>query len=282
MPERPDLEYVVPRLVDALVGKRITGVGNNDPVVLRLAVPGELSGLLTGRTFTGVVRHLQAVRLFLEPDDLEIVVVPMLAGRFRLEPASKKAQRRDCVWWELEDGQALRYHDAKRMGKVYVIRAGDLAKVPKHDKPGIDVLSPEFTVARLRAMAKKRRDQVRVFLMDKSALDAFGNAYADEVLFAAGLHPKLRANQLTEDEVTRLHAAMQQVLRDALAEIERQAPPLDAKVRDFLSVRLREGPCPQCGATLRKAGVRGYDSYFCPECQPDRTARGFVDWRKTR
>ena len=38
--------------------------------------------------------------------------------------------------------------------------------------------------------------------------------------------------------------------------------------------------CPRCGAKVRKAGVRGMDSYLCPRCQPE-TRPGLVDWRKT-
>ena len=39
-------------------------------------------------------------------------------------------------------------------------------------------------------LAQGRREQLKVFLMNKDLVDSFGNAYADEVCFAAGLHPK--------------------------------------------------------------------------------------------
>ena len=43
-----------------------------------------------------------------------------------------------------------------------------------------------------------------------------------------------------------------------------------AKVRDHLEVRNRSGdPCPACGTTIRRTGVLGYDSFFCPKCQPE-------------
>ena len=51
------------------------------------------------------------------------------------------------------------------------------------------------------------------------------------------------------------------------------------KIRDFLKVRLKEN-CPRCGAVIRKAGVKGMDSYFCPRCQPA-TRPGLVDWNRT-
>ncbi|MFT7520747.1 MAG: formamidopyrimidine-DNA glycosylase, partial [Kiritimatiellia bacterium] len=113
------------------------------------------------------------------------------------------------------------------------------------------------------------------------AIDSLGNAYADEVLFAAGLHPKTRCNKVDEQQAVRLHGALVQVLTAAIAEIERRQPDLDVKVRDFLKVRNRKGePCSTCGGRIRTAGVRGHDAFFCPTCQPDSTGRAFVDWRK--
>ena len=52
-------------------------------------------------------------------------------------------------------------------------------------------------------------------------------------------------------------------------EVERAGRPLEDKVRDHVKVRNRLGqPCPVCGTTIRRVGVLGYDSFFCPRCQP--------------
>ena len=144
---------------------------------------------------------------------------------------------------------------------------------------GIDVLSPEFTRERFVSLLKRRRDQVRLFLMDKRALDSIGNAYADEILFEAGLHPKTFCRTLSHDDAVALHDAIVKVMQEAVDEVARRAEPIDVKVRDFLKVRLRD-VCPRCGSKVRKAGVRGMDAYFCPHCQPA-TRSGLVDWTKT-
>jgi len=146
----------------------------------------------------------------------------------------------------------------------------------------VDVLGPAFTVQTLASILKPRREQVKIVLMDKSALDAMGNAYADEVLWHAGVHPKLPAYKLTQDQVASLHAAIIQVLGHARDEIRLRAPPLDEKVRDFLHVRGRVGPCDHCGTKLRTLGVRGHGAYFCPNCQSEGAKVGIVDWRKAR
>ncbi|HEY7411932.1 MAG TPA: zinc finger domain-containing protein, partial [Vicinamibacteria bacterium] len=124
-----------------------------------------------------------------------------------------------------------------------------------------------------------RRDQVRAFLLDKKALDSLGNAYADEILFAAGIHPKTWCRSLDHEQAVRLHDAVVAVMRAAVDEVARRAEPIEVKVRDFLQVR-RKDTCPRCGAKIRKAGVRGMDAYFCPRCQPE-TRPGLVEWTRT-
>jgi formamidopyrimidine-DNA glycosylase len=170
------------------------------------------------------------------------------------------------------------------MGKAYVIEAGRWDHVPGLAAIGVDVLDARaFTRAAFRALVKKRKDQVKVFLMDKSALDALGNAYADEVLWEARIHPKTFARSLDDEEIDRLHDAVASVLGAARDEVARRAPPLDEKVRDFLKVRNRHGaPCPRCATKIRKAGVHGHDAFYCPECQPDERRSALVDFRKVK
>ena len=132
-------------------------------------------------------------------------------------------------------------------------------------------------------LAAVRRDQARVFIMDKSAIDALGNAYADEVLFAAGIHPKTWVRRLSSAELDRLHDAIVKVLTEARDTIQAEEPDLDVKLRDFLKVRNRhKKPCPVCGTHIRRAGVRGYDSFFCPSCQPSTRKTSIVDWSKSK
>ena len=144
---------------------------------------------------------------------------------------------------------------------------------------GIDILSPQFTRERFVSLLKHRRDQVRAFLLDKKALDSLGNAYADEVLFESGIHPKTFCRSIGHDDAVRLHEAIVKVMTEAVAEVARRGEPIEVKVRDFLKVRLKD-TCPRCGSKIRRAGVRGMDAYFCPRCQPA-TRTALVDWTRT-
>jgi formamidopyrimidine-DNA glycosylase len=244
-------------------------------VVLRLTVRGNLS-LLLGRTLAEVLRksHFLVFRF----EGLDLAVNPMLAGRFRLAAPGEPDERSLGFALGLGDTE-LRYLDDKKMGKAYLIATDDWKAVPGLQTGGIDLLSPEFTRERFVSLLKHRRDQVRVFLLDKKALDSLGNAYADEVLFEAGIHPKTFCRSLSHEDGVRLHDAIVKVMAEAVTEVERRGEPIEVKVRDFLKVRRKE-ICPRCGGKIRTAGVRGMDAWFCPRCQPA-TRAGLVDWTRT-
>jgi len=284
MPELPDLVHVEAGLRAAVVGKHITAARTGDPTVLRIMVPEPFPGVLVGRTLAGVERRGHFMRFALD-NDLVIVVNAMLVGRYRLVPPGAEPSKKDPRSLALAlvfDGGApeLQYLDDKRMGKVYVARAADEQTIPIYGQLGADVLSPAFTREAFGALIARRRDQVRAFLMDKRALASIGNAYADEILFAAGLHPKTFCSKLAPAEVDALHAAIGRVLTDAIAEIRKRDEPIEVKVRDFLKVRGRDGkPCVVCGTTIRAVRVGDGDACFCPHCQRE-TRKLFVNWTR--
>jgi len=284
MPELPDLVHVEAELRAAVAGKHITAARTGDPTVLRIMVPEPFPGVLVGRTLAGVERRGHFMRFALD-NDLVIVVNAMLVGRYRLVPPGAEPSKKDPRSLALAlvfDGGApeLQYLDDKRMGKVYVARAADEQTIPIYGQLGADVLSPAFTREAFGALIARRRDQVRAFLMDKRALASIGNAYADEILFAAGLHPKTFCSKLAPAEVDALHAAIGRVLTDAIAEIRKRDEPIEVKVRDFLKVRGRDGkPCVVCGTTIRAVRVGDGDACFCPHCQRE-TRKLFVNWTR--
>lgn len=282
MPELPDLVHIEAKLRPALVGRRIDAARTGDPLVLRIMVRDPFPGVLVGRQVEEVVRRGHFVCIGLDQGYL-IAVNLMLAGRFFLVPAGDgKAPKALALALEIQGGQELRIVDDVHMAKVYVTRRELVDQIPVLGKLGVEILSADFTLERFRKLIAKRRDQVRQFLMDKTAVASVGNAYADEILFAARLHPKTFCSKLAPEEVGRLYQATVKVMGDAIAEIARRDPPVDAKLRDFLAVRGRDGkPCPTCGTTIRAVRVGDGDACFCPQCQPTER-KLFVDFSKLK
>jgi len=298
MPELPDLEYLVKHLRPGLVGRRILSVSIHEPIVLRVLLPGAFAELLVGDEFETVERHGPFLRFGLRlaagqspalgfeqaptqgEKRYDLVMHLMLAGRLRLARSNEKRLAHEAFSLALDDGSSLAYGDEKCMGKVYLCEAGRFESIPGYLSQGLDVRGPDFDYAAFSRLIAKKRCQVRVFIMDQSALSAIGNAYADEVLFEAGLHPKTLCSSLAEADKKKLFDSIVKVLAWGIEEVERAGKPLEEKVRGHMRVRNRAGQaCPICGTTIRKAGVLGFDSFFCPRCQKDRSGRG-LDWNK--
>jgi formamidopyrimidine-DNA glycosylase len=283
VPELPDLVHVEDVLARAVVGKRIAAARTGDPLVLRVMVREPFPDVLVGKRLEEVRRRGHFMRFLLE-GGLVVVVNAMLVGKYKLLAPGATRPKKDPVSLGLalvfDDALELQYLDDRRMGKVYVAAADDEGTIPVYGQLGIDPTSPAFTREAFGKLIAKRRDQVRRFLMDKAALASIGNAYADEILFAAKLHPKTFCNKLTPAETGALFEAIPRVLVAAIAEIRKRDEPIEIKVRDFLAVRGRDGkPCLVCGTTIRAVRVGDGDACFCPHCQP--TGRKlFVDFSK--
>jgi formamidopyrimidine-DNA glycosylase len=295
MPELPDLVYLEKRLSSLLVGQRVTRVDIKDPVVIRMLLPGDFAQTLIDAEFTGVRRHGPFL-VFTLSGNLELIIHPMLAGRLQWTkveeeiptPHSKKSMGNRGRMFSLEcvanqtnaELHRLQYLDDKKMGKVYLTHSGEYTQIPRFREQGPDLLSPAFTLEYFWRQMQSSRKQVRVLIMDQTVVSCIGNAYADEILFCAGIHPKTFCYQLIEADIARLHQCIIEVMRWGIAEIAKAKPPLEAKVRDFMRVRNRKDqPCPRCGTKIRRAGVLGYDTFFCPTCQPLKREQ-FIDWSK--
>ncbi len=275
MPELPDLEYIVSKLTPRVSGRTITGVTMREPIVIRMLLPnaGGFADALPGRTMEALSRRGPFLHFTLSGGTrggaaADLIVHNMLAGRLQICAPEVKALPYLCFSLELDSGEVLRYGDEKKMGKVYLTPAGAWDAVPGFREQGVDIMSAEFTWERFDAIMGKRRHQARVFLMDQAAISAIGNAYADEILFAARIHPKTACSSLAPEQRRALYDAIRSVMAWAIQEVETAAQPIEAKIREHVKVRNRKDePCPVCGTKIRRAGVLGYDSFFCPSCQ---------------
>jgi formamidopyrimidine-DNA glycosylase len=266
MPEWPDLHVVRGRLEQALVGHEIVLVRIGDPLVLRSTLPVET--FLAHQRFVAV-RHRGKFLIF-DLDRGRIVVNPMLAGIFELADAEAKLSRSTALSLVLENGVDLRYRDDKRMGKVHVVALDD----DLHDVHGFAQLGPDagdfaWSEREFADRARATRRELRNLLQDQTFLAGIGNAYADEILWEAKLHPKRRVVTLSDEEMSRFYGSLRHVIARGTAEVEEGLPPeLGTKIRDHMQVRLQKGkPCPRCGTPIVKTRHGLDDMYLCPRCQ---------------
>jgi formamidopyrimidine-DNA glycosylase len=267
MPELPDLEVIREYLAPRLAGVAIAAAEVRRPLVVRNLLDGDAADHLTGRRFAGVERRGKFLLLPLA-DGPTVVVNPMLAGRFHYGAPLPRHRKRDALVLGLANGQELRYHDAKDMGKVYL--TDDLSQVPTFATLGPEANDPALTLDAFRERLRRHHGEIKGVLTNQAFVAGIGNAYADEICWRAGIYPFRHRPSLTAEEVASLHGAMQAVLVEAIEAIRaRVGDAIDVEVRDFLAVHGKaEQPCPRCGAPISKVTRQRRTTNFCRTCQP--------------
>ena len=160
---------------------------------------------LVGHEFVTLRRHGKFL-LFATDDDRLLVVNPMLTGRFHWAEPTERRRPMTALVLGFADGHQLRYFGARRMGRWYLVPTADLASVPQFAELGPDAMTvgEDELVVRL----KRHPGQIKSTLTNQKFIAGIGNAYSDEILWEAGLHPHRRLATMDEADLRRLFAAM--------------------------------------------------------------------------
>ena len=267
MPEIPDLEAIRGFFNQRLSGLTVTRTELRFPWLVRSA-----DGLdsVEGCSFGEVTRYGKFL-LFPIDDGRLMVVNGMLTGRFTWSAAGERRRPGTCITLAFSSDEELRYSDARRMGRWYIVPADELAGVPQFGSLGADALSvdEETFVTELR----RRHGQLKNTITNQQFIAGIGNAYSDEVLWAAGLHPHRRGATLDDEDRRRLYHAMQETFAWALPILREQVSERlyqrNEEWREHLRVHRKAGePCPHCGSELRGQTRGGSETNYCLSCQP--------------
>ncbi len=206
MPEVLEVE-LTRRAAEALVGRRFVAVERTDPLVIG---PG-VDESIVDATIEGFDRRGKVLAML--TDGPTVGLHFGMTGRLLLDETPIALERLeywshgdDATWdrWvvRLDDGGRLRFHDPRRLGRVWL-------------EPDLDVLGPDalsLTRRQLGAALQRRRAPVKAVLLDQAAVAGLGNMLVDEVLWWAGIDPHRPAATLSPDEVTALHKVIRRRL----------------------------------------------------------------------
>ncbi|HYM53505.1 MAG TPA: DNA-formamidopyrimidine glycosylase family protein [Candidatus Dormibacteraeota bacterium] len=271
MPELPDLIIVAEQLAERLTGREVLEATAPAPILVR-ATPAELASL-AGSVVGRARRRGKFLLLPFERDGREerlLAANPMLAGRFwLLDDGASKMRARTGLRLRFADGSELRYVDREMLGKLYLVPPDGLDAIPGWTEMGPDADDPELTAERFRERIRRHPGELKSLLRNSRFVAGIGNAYSDEILWAAQLAPLRRRSTLRPEDIDRLYDAMRTVLADAVVRLRDLVPPdIQLQHREFLKVHLRGGePCPRCGRPLRQIGGDEATT-FCRTCQP--------------
>jgi len=276
MPELPEVETICRQLHPRVIGRRIECVRVCKPRAVRAhAVPEEFIRLLDHAVILDIIRRGKALLLLLDNDRALLVRLGMSGRLVLADPASAPAPHTH-VFIRLTGDVELRYIDPRTFGQMAVVEGHDPDRMIELGHYGLEPLGDAFTPAALCQALAGRSALIQAVLMDQTRIAGIGKIYADEACFLAGIHPERAACSLTEEEITRLHAAIRDVLNRAIA--VRGTSSQDAAYRDtagdvggfqhHLHVYQQAGhPCRVCGALIEYRPFQGRRMHFCPHCQ---------------
>lgn len=114
------------------------------------------------------------------------------------------------------------------------------------------------------------RGEIKGILTRGSLVAGIGNAYVDEILWKAKIHPYRKRPNLTSEEIDRLYDAIRSVLIDAVEKVRsRMGEDIHLKPRDFFAVHMRgDEECPRCGTRISSITANQRITNFCRTCQP--------------
>jgi formamidopyrimidine-DNA glycosylase len=282
MPELPELEVVKEVLQRRLVGKTLEQVevlAGGGAIVVRDLTRTGLAEALCGAGLAAVERRGKFLLFSFDPigasssdSPLYLLINPKLTGRLQLAAPDDKRRAKTQVVFSFSSGEELRYVDQRAMGQLYLTR--DPNEVPDYASLGPEPFT--LSLEQFRTRLLHFRGEIKGVLTRGECIAGIGNAYADEILWVAQLHPYRKRTQLTPAEVERLYNAVQSTLREAIEQVRAEmGETIDLKPRDFLAVHLKSGePCPRCGTPISLIGAHQRITNFCRTCQPGGLIKG--------
>jgi len=269
VPEAPDLEAIRAFLAPRICGAPIASAEVRVPIVARFSKEA-LAAELRGACVQAIERRGKFLLFGLSTGRM-LVINPMLTGRFQYVSPAERPQAKTCAVVTFAHGCQLRYVDANLMGKLYLVDEAGLGAVPQFAEMGPDVLDPALTEAVFCARLRRHPGMLKNVLTNQAFVAGIGNAYADEILFVAGLHPHRRRSQLSAAEQQGLFRAVGAVMSWALPIVaaQMQAGLSYDEWRAHLRVHGKGGqPCPACGGPISEITAGKRTTNYCRRCQP--------------
>jgi formamidopyrimidine-DNA glycosylase len=187
-----------------------------------------------------------------------------MTGRMLVCQPDQPIEKHTHAIAKLKSGRELRFVDPRRFGRLSVTQG--------FAAPGTEPLDvDEESFAKL---FRGRKTPIKSALLNQKLLSGVGNIYADESLFRSRIRPRRRASSLTRDDLKRLHAAVKEVLKEAIAAG-------GSSISDYVNSDGEEGlfqlqhyaygregePCLLCKTPVKRIVIAGRSSHYCPKCQ---------------
>ena len=254
MPELPDLQVFSRNIDKKIAGKKIRKV--NVPVSSKLKVSVRiLREELEGQVVKKVYREGKELHLAFKNGTV-LGLHLMLHGDLHFF-SGKNQNNNTIIEILFDDESGLALTDWQKM-------ATPTLNPEPREAP--DALSKEVNVQFLKSILRKTRTSVKNVLLDQHIIRGIGNAYADEILWDAGISPFSVSNKIPDDKIKALAKSIKKVLVNAEMQILKSHPDIiKGEIRDFLLIHHSKKKESPTGATIYTKTVGSRKTYYTDE-----------------
>ena len=128
-----------------------------------------------------------------------------------------------------------------------------------------DALSTKVNYSFLKK-ALQTKAGIKSLLLDQHVIRGIGNAYADEILWKAGISPLSIANKIPQNKIKSLAGAIKSVLKNAEKQIRKADPDIiGGEIRGFLDIHNSKKKKSPTGAAIQQTVVGSRKTYYTKE-----------------
>ena len=254
MPELPDLQVFSRNLNSQLAGKAVADVALLKKTKIKTTAAA-LKKALKGKTVEKVYRSGKELRFELTGKTI-LGMHLMLHGKLRWFQGKKPpAHTLLALYFDNTCGLALT--DYQGIATVSL-------NPQEPDSP--DALSKELNARYLGTLFSTKKTAVKKLLLDQHLIRGIGNAYADEILWEAGISPFSVSNKIPAAYIKKLVRSIRKVLTNAEKKIRTSHPDIIAgEVRDFLKIHQAGKKESPTGTVVRQKLLNGRKTYYTDE-----------------
>jgi formamidopyrimidine-DNA glycosylase len=272
MPELPEVETIKEDLRELVVGSTVERAEVLDPALVEQPPQEEFVRRLGGVRVTGARRRAKHLIVELGSGDA-LVLQLKIGGQLLLVPPVEEPRTALMLVLHLDGDRRLFLRDQTGFTRARLLDKGELEA--RLSALGPEPLEEGFAVEYLRETLGGRRAQIKPLILDQKVVAGVGNIYADEILFDARLHPRRKANTLSEAEWRALYEAIRENLaagvehRGTTVRLYRDLLNRPGEHQNYLRVFEKHGePCPDgCEGEVVQEKVGGRPTHYCPACQ---------------
>lgn len=278
MPELPEVETVRRTLEHQIINEEIKDIKVYYDKIIENVSKDEFVTKLIGEAITKINRYGKYLIFIL--NNVSIIAHLRMEGKFFLKDVNEPVEKHEHIIFEFKSNRTLRYHDTRKFGKMALINSTDMSVIMNY--PSLKKLGPEanqnVSEEYLYNALVKRHEPIKTALLNQEIIAGLGNIYVDEVCFLSKIHPHTSCTFITKNDVATIIKNAKTILDKAIlaggTTIRSYTSSLGVtgRFQVYLHVHTKEGsPCDVCGTIVKKMVVGGRGTYYCPNCQKEKT-----------